>query len=87
MTIHAVMVDTINGQEFETEPTDQIEVYLMWNSRSQWYNVSEVTITQNPEYPTPAINITAPSPGIRFTVTDPDGNTLFTNVKPKENEK
>lgn len=87
MTIHAAMVDTASGEEFTTNQTNQIEFYMMWLSREKWYNISTVTLTHNSEYPTPAINIVAPSPGIRFTVQDQDGNTLYTNVKPKEEGK
>ncbi len=84
MTVKVEMNDTSHDEMFETEPTDQVITYLMWESRSVWYNVSQVTITHNPEYPTPAINIIAPNPGIRFTVQDHDGNVLYTNVKDKE---
>jgi len=71
----------------ETPETIQAHAWLYWESRGKWYCVSQVTITHNEEYPTPAINVTAPNPGIRFTVTDADGNVLYTNVKAKENEK
>ncbi len=84
MTIHGVMYDTISDKSSFTAPTDQVDFHMFWRSREKWYPVSQVTITHNPEYPTPAIHIVAPNPGIRFTVSDQDGNTLYTNVKPKE---
>ncbi len=84
MTISVQMTDTKTNEKIDTGPTDQVEIILWWLSRNTWYNISYVTITHNEEYPTPAINIVAPNPGIRFTVTDQDGNVLYTNVKPKE---
>ena len=87
MTIYAVMTDTVTPEKFVTAQTDQVEFFLMWHSRQKWHGISQVTFTHNPEYPTPAINVVAPNPGIRFTVTDQDGNVLYTNVKPKEDDK
>lgn len=84
MTVKMEVNDTFHDEIFETEPTDQVIVDLMWESRGKWYNVSQVTLTHNPEYPTPAINVVAPNPGIRFTVQDHDGKVLYTNVKEKE---
>ncbi len=84
MTIKARMIDHSQAQEIETEKSDQITFVMEWESRKKWYTVSTVTITHNRQYPTPAINITAPNPGIRFTVTDLDRNVLYTNVKEKE---
>jgi len=77
---------TTDGQEeiHETIMSQQQIASLMWKSRGKWYCISQVTLTHNEDYPTPAINVTAPNPGIRFTVTDADGNVLYTNVKPKE---
>ena len=72
---------------YETPETIQAHAWLYWRSRGKWYCVSQITITHNEEYPTPAINISEPSPGIRFTVTDQDGNTLYSSVKPKEEGK
>ena len=83
MTVNGMVINAITAEKFETGPTDQVEFFLMWESRGTWYKISEVTLTHNEGYPTPAINITAPSPGIRFTVSDADGNTLYTNVKEK----
>ncbi len=67
-----------------SEEGQQHSIYLEWESRGKWYTVSQVTITHNLEFPTPAINVVAPNPGIRFTVIDHDGNVLYTNVKEKE---
>ncbi len=68
----------------ETPETIQAHAWLYFESRGKWYCISQVTITHNEEYPTPAISISEPNPGIRFSVTDGDGNVLYTNVKPKE---
>jgi len=84
MTIQGVMTDTITNEKVETEITSQVEFDLFWESRGKWYLLSTATLTHNPEYPTPAINVVAPNPAIRFTVTDKDGNVLYTNTKPKE---
>lgn len=75
---------TTDGQEeiHETIMSQQQLVSLMWKSRGKWYCVSQVTLTHNPDFATPAINIVAPAKGIRFTVRHQDGNVLYTNVKP-----
>jgi len=84
MTVKTVVTTSNPGEIYETAASHQQYIALMWKSREKWYTVSDVTITHNPEYPTPAIHVVAPNPGIRFTVTDADGNVLYTNVKPKE---
>ncbi len=84
MTIKVFLSDMTNVKEIESEPSDQVLIDLLWESRGKEYNVSQVTFTHNPEYPTPAINVVAPNPGIRFTVQDHDGNVVYSNVKPKE---
>jgi len=71
---------------FDSPYTNQVITDLIWKSRGIAYVVSTMTFTHNPEYPTPALHILAPNPGIRFTVTDTDGNVLYTNVKSKEKE-
>ena len=69
---------------FDSPFTDQVVTDLIWESRGIHYVVCEVTFTHNEEYPTPAIHVRAPQPGIRFTVRDRDENVVYTNVKPKE---
>lgn len=61
----------------------QVFADLQWNSRGKWYVVSSVTLTHNPEYPTPTINVVEPAPGIGFKVVDRDGNTVYSNRKEK----
>ncbi len=84
MSVKVHLYDPTQGAEHETHETEQVQVALMWESRGKWYTVSTVTITHNLEFPTPAINVVAPNPGIRFTVIDHDGNVLYTNQKVKE---
>ena len=86
MTIHATMIDNKTGQEFETDPTDQVIVTLFWESRGKWYTISRVTLTHNPEYPTPAISVYQPQDGIRFTVYDLEGELRYTNKKSKDQD-
>ena len=86
MTIQARMIDHSAGQEFVSETSDQITFVMEWESRGKWYTVSNVTITHNPEYPTPTISVVAPNQGIGFRVTDHEGALLFTTRKEKETE-
>ena len=86
MTVYAQMTDNVKGEEFQTDPTDQVVVTLFWESRGKWYTISRVTITHNPEFPTPAISVYEPQAGIRFTVYDLEGDMLYTNKKNKDRD-
>lgn len=72
--------------DFQSDESPQNVVDLEWNSRGKWYSVSRVTITHNPEYPTPTISVIQPHNGIGFRVFDLDGNLVYTNKKTKESE-
>lgn len=82
-----IKTDTYGTNDIhETPEVDQAHAWIYWKSRGKWYAISGVTVTHNPEYPTPTINVTAPNAGIGFRVTDSDGKLLFTTRKEKGNE-
>lgn len=84
MTVKLYVTTDDQDEIHETVMSQQQIASLMWKSREKWYCISRVTLTHNPEYPTPAISVTAPAPGIRFTVYDQEGEVVYTNKKQKE---
>ena len=84
MTVSVSMENKETGEKFDTGPTNQVETILWWESREIWYNISYVTITHNPEYPTPAVTVIQPQPGIKFNVYNLDGELVYTNKKSKD---
>ena len=75
MTVKVRMTDSVNHEQFTTHETDQVSCELNWLSRGKWYPISELTLTHNPDFRTPAISIIQPQPGIRFNVFNLDGES------------
>ncbi len=75
-----------SGENVASQWTEQVQIDLNWISREKEYTVSTVTITHNPEYPTPTISVVAPAPGIPLRVFDSEGALLFSTKKGEEIE-
>ncbi len=84
MSLKVVLEDQETSATAELAVNTQVTVYLQWVKGDKVYNISQLTLTHNPEYPTPAVSMIAPHAGIPLRVYNSDGDTLLDTRKPRK---